>query len=369
MLAVGRFRFARVRGRPGRVLSALAGAGLLVGLMAAPALAATRPLTMELLMDDFCADGFAKPNTVVKVTFKDITGALKGREAMITASDGFWSACVDFFADGFTTGDSIKIVDYDTNQQLNYTIPRITMGVNRETDVVSGKAPAGTHLTIEAVDFNTPLFGQDPYDIIKHLTVGNSGAYSHDFGNDGADLMTGAGLQLSTTGAGGAVTLYRNLTVPGLYVLLNQADFGGFMRPYFPIGITLKVGGTNVATGSGVGDAGGQFSGKFIDADGEPYRLTGGESLKAPALDISWTVPQVNGSADRQTDVVSGTCFPNSPWAVIAGFFGFSNGFTDSSGDFSVDMSDQENLVKGDQVAIGCFTSAGDIVEQDLVVQ
>ncbi len=42
---------------------------------------------------------------------------------------------------------------------------------------------------------------------------------------------------------------------------------------------------------------------------------------------------------------------------------------TDGSGAFSVDMSDQGGIAKGDQVAIGCFTAPGDLVEEDLVVQ
>ena len=64
------------------------------------------------------------------------------------------------------SGDKIKVVDYDTHQTLNYTIPRMTLSVNRSTDVVSGVAPAGTHMALEAADFNTPLFGKDPYDVI-----------------------------------------------------------------------------------------------------------------------------------------------------------------------------------------------------------
>lgn len=369
MLAVVTSRFALARGRTARVLSAAVGASLLIGALVTPALGAPRPLTMDILIGDFCVGGDAKPNTVIKFVVKDISGGLKGRSAMMSAPDGTWSGCVDFFADGFAAGDKIKVVDYDTNQQLNYTIPRLTLAVNRTTDVVSGKAPAGMHLTLEAVDFNTPFFGEDPYDVIKHVTANGSGAYSHDFGNDGADLRTGALLEVRSSGAGGAITVRRQMSVPGLYVLLNEAVFAGYMRPYFPIDITLKVNGSKVATGSAVGDGGGQYDGRFVDADGEFYRVAGGESLKAPALGIAWTVPQVNGTVSRQTDVVSGTCFPNSPWVVLAGIFGFANGTTDGSGAFSVDVTDQTDLVKGDQVAIGCFTKAGDVVEEDLVVQ
>jgi hypothetical protein len=185
----------------------------------------------------------------------------------------------------------------------------------------------------------------------------------------GIDLMAGAYLEARITGAGGAVTVRRDMNVPGLFLLLGQSTFSGYMRPYFPVGITLKTGGSTAATGHAVGDASGEFFSKFVDADGDQYRLAGGESLKAPKLGIAWQVPQIHGTVNRQTDVVSGTCFPNAVWAVVAGDFGFANGTTGGSGNFSVDMSDQWNLVKGDFVAIGCFTNAGDLVEQDLTVQ
>src|SRR3954452_22373235 len=120
-------------GRIARLAAATMGAALMIGALAAPVLGAQAPLTMDVLIDDFCVQGTAKPDTVIKIVIRDSTGNLKGREAFMSQADGFWSGCVDFFADGFTTGDSIKVTDYDTNQHLNYTIPRLTMSVNRVT--------------------------------------------------------------------------------------------------------------------------------------------------------------------------------------------------------------------------------------------
>ncbi len=369
MLAVVTSRLGRVTGRAGRVLCAAVGAGVLIGVLATPAFGANRPLSLSILLGDSCVDGLAKPNTVIKFTIEDASGSLKGRDALMTQGDGSWYGCVDFFSDGLTTGDHIKVVDYDTHQQLSYTIPRITLAVDRVSNVVSGKAPAGMRLALEAADFNTPLFGKDPYDIVKHVTANGGGTYSHDFDTDGIDLMAAAQLELRASAQGGAISLRRDLTVPGLFVVINQAEFGGYLRPYFPIGITLKVGGSKVATGNAVGDSSGQFDGRVIDADGELYRVVGGEWLKAPALGIAWTVPNINGAASRHTNVLTGTCFAHEPWVVIAGYFGYANGMTNGSGAFSVDLSDQGGIAKGDQVVIGCFTKAGDVVEEELVVQ
>ncbi len=357
-----------LKSRVARAAGALLTALIMVIALAAPAMAAPRPLTLDLLMDDGCMLGYAKPGTAVKFTVKDSSGMLKGRDVMLAASDGSWYGCVDYYSDGIDSGDRIKVLDYDTHQQLNYTVPRLTLTVNRVTDVASGKAAAGMKLELEAYDFSGPLFGHDPYDEIKHVTANGSGSYSHDFGHEGIDLMAGAQLEVRATGAGGAVTLRRDMVVPGLFLTLGQASFGGYMAPYRHLGITLKLGGSTVATGDAVGDTSGEFSSKFLKADSESYRVAGGEKLKAPALGISWTVPHVDGTANRATDVVSGTCFANGVYVVVAGFDGFDYGTANSSGHFSVDLSYQLHLHKGDQVLIACATNAGDFVEQSLTV-
>lgn len=351
-----------------RGAAATAAAVLLSGAFAGTALGAPRPLTMDVLIGDSCVSGFAKAGTVIKVTIKDGGGTVIGRDAMIADSDGSWFGCESLFADALGAGMRIKVLDYDTHQTLDYTIPRITLSVNRVTNVVSGKAPAGMKLAIEAADFSAPLFGQDPYDEIAHVTVGGSGSYSHNFSNNGVDLMAGAQLEVRTRAAGGAITTRRDLVVPGVFVNIGQASFGGYMQPFQHLGIRLKAGGVRVATGDGVGDFSGQFSSQFIDADGEAYRVAGGEKMIAPALGISWRVPKIAGTVDKATDKVSGTCFANKPFVVLAGDFGLANGTTGATGKFTVDMSDQIDLRRGDEVLIACFTQAGDVVEQDIVV-
>jgi len=352
-----------------RGIAAAAVALVSLGAFASPALGAPRPITMDVLIGDSCVSGFAKPGTVVKVTIKDPSGNVVGTDAMLSGSDGSWFGCEGIFADALAAGNRIKVFDYDTNQTLNYTIPRITLSVNRVTNVVSGHAPAGMRLTLEAADFNAPLFGQDPYDVVKHLTVGAAGTYSHNFSNDGVDLMAGAQLEVRTRTADRAVTTRRDLVVPGLFVNIDQASFGGYMQPFQHLGIKLTINGAKVATGDGVGDFSGQVQSEFVDALGEPYRLKGGEMLTAPALAISFTVPKIAGAVDKATDRVSGTCFRNGAYVVLAGDLGFANGTAGVAGHFSVDMSEQMDLRRGDEVLIACFTRTGDVVEQDIIVQ
>ena len=188
---------AGARGRAARAAAALTIGAVSVVSLATPALAGPRPLTLDVGVGDYCVSGQAKSNAFVKVVIRDSIGNTKGRSAATVDPYGAWQACVDYYADPIEAGDTINLLVFTTGQKLSYTVPRITLDVNRVTDVVSGKAPAGTKLTIEAADSSGPLYGHDPYDVTKHAKANGAGVYSHDFGADGIDLIGGAFLEVS----------------------------------------------------------------------------------------------------------------------------------------------------------------------------
>jgi hypothetical protein len=327
---------------------------------------------MDVVISAPCVSGQAKPNTFLKFVVRDSIGNQKGRDAVAVDSTGAWEGCLDFFADPLTAGDRINVLDFETGQTLSVTVPRLTIDVNRVTDVVSGKAPVGMKLAIEASDSSGPLYGHQPYDITRHVVANATAAYAHDFGDDGVNLIGGAALETRISMAGGNVHFHRQLTVPGLAVSLGRSTFGGYIEPYAHIGVTLSVSGAQVARGDAVGDAqyAGEFEGTFVDSDREPYLVRGGETLRAPALGgAAWHVPTINASVDTTTDKISATCFANSPYVVLVGFFGFESGTTGANGHFTVDMSNQLDLIKGDDVVVACLRFSGDYVQQELTAK
>jgi hypothetical protein len=353
-------------GRTARAVGVLALAGATFVSLAAPVAAAPRPLQATVGVGGGCIDGQAKPNTFVKVVVRDVNGVQKDREAVTVDAQGAWQSCIDFLAEPLGAGDKVSLFDFETHQALKFTIPRVTMTVNRVSDVVSGTAPAGMKLAVEAADSQGILFGDQPYDLIKHVVAAGDGTWSHDFGSDGINLIGGAQLEVRESLKGGNVLIYRDMNVPGVQIMLGSSEFIGYIAPYKHIGIKLTQGGNKVATGDAVGDQTSGFDGRFVDAQGELYRVAGGEWFGAPALgsDASWQIPVIGGTANVQSDVVTGTCFANNPYVVEAGPIAFAFGTSASNGSFSVDLTDFGGIAHGDGVLIACLSSGGDAVIQ-----
>ena len=231
---------------------------------------------------------------------------------------------------------------------------------------------AGSPVAIEAYDSRWDFWGES-YDDVQYLTADGGGNYSFDFGNDGVNIVGGASVIAAWATPDNNVQLFRVAFAPFLAMAIGRSDFVGAIKPNGLVNVRLSLPQRGpVAVGHGVGSySRTDFQATFADRDGNPYQLAGGEWLSAPALGDHWQVPDVNGHANVAADSVSGTCFANHHYAVIvfgSSFeFGFALGDADSSGHFTVDLSDQLNIKKGDEVIIGCWTAAGDEVDQDFL--
>jgi hypothetical protein len=368
----------QLEGDPVFSIRKLALVGLLTGAsvasFASPAAAAQKPLTVDVAIGDNCLEGTGKPGTFLKVVVRDANGQLKGRDAASVSDRGQWEFCTDFFSDGIAAGDSVSVRVFDTSQRLSFRVPRVTLDVNRASDVTSGKAPAGMNLTVTA-SYDDFLTGNS-YEESHHLQASSNGTWSHDFSSDGIDLVAGALIELSASASNGAVHFIRRLGVPGVFIDIGQSGFQGYGKPWKGFRVTLERNGSTIATGDAVGDPffSGQFSGKFLDADDEPYAVVGGETLHAASLGAegNWQIPEIDPSTNTTADEVSGTCFSNGAWVVLVqseNGFAFATGQAAGDGHFTGSVSDQTNLRKGDLVLVACLTDGGDIVEQEFTAR
>jgi hypothetical protein len=81
-------------------------------------------------------------------------------------------------------------------------------------------------------------------------------------------------------------------------------------------------------------------------------------------------VPAINGRADLAADTVSGKCFTNGRFVVLAQNTGapeFGSGFgtAKADGKFTVDLKSQVDIRKGFRVGILCYSAEGDEVSQE----
>jgi hypothetical protein len=348
---------------------------LLVGTLVGAASAAPRPITFEIFIGDSCVSGRAKSNSFLKVIITDRSGIMKGRGAVETDPDGYWSACMQEGVRPMAPGDKVAVTDFETGQKRSFTVPTLTGKVDRGTNVVSGKAPTGTTVEIEAFDFRFDLWGEQ-YDSIQNA-VSVGGNYAYDFDNAGVDIKGGASVVIRWRTGADVVMVGRFQYAPFVVLALGQSDFAGASGPNKLAQLTLKLGGAIVARGSGVGAySDSSFYGDFADADGERYFIKGGEQFNAPVLGAvsSWRVPKIAGSANLANDTVSGRCFANGRFVTLVqdpGGFGYGLGFgtAKADGTFTVDLSDQVDIGKGFRVGILCYSAEGDEVSQEFTTK
>ncbi|HEY8136019.1 MAG TPA: hypothetical protein VIF08_08280 [Candidatus Limnocylindrales bacterium] len=356
------------------VLAGLLGS-VLASSFAGVALAAPPPITFELFIGDSCVYGMAKPDSFLKVIITDKSGSQKGRGAVETGPDGYWEACMQQGVRPLSPGDTIKVTDFETGQKRNIKVPTLTAKVDRGANVISGKAPAGTTVEVEAFDFRFDLWGEQ-YDVVQH-TVAVGGAYSYDFDNDGVDIKGGASLVVRWHNGGDTVTVGRFQIAPYIVLQLGLSDFAGAAGPNTPIAMTLTRDGAIVARGNGVGSySNSSFYGDFVDADGETYIVRGGEKLNAPALGAvsGWRIPAIKGTANVAADSVSGKCFANGRFVILAqGIsepgYGFGFGTANADGSFTVSLGDQVDIKKNFRVGILCYSAEGDEVSQEFMTR
>jgi hypothetical protein len=360
---------ARARGWLRRLMAGGVAAALLLTVWAPGAMAAPRPLTVDVLLGDSCVSGEARKNAFVKVVVRDPAGNMKMREAVDTGPYGEWGVCG--YSGTITAGDKINVLVVETGQTRKLTVPKMTIDANRVSEVVSGKAPAGSMITIAVSSAGASTVGLPEYDVTQSVVTSAGGAYSFDFTTDGIDLIGGATAEATWRSAGGAVQVHRRTFVPGLIVAIGEAQFAGTFKPNAHLGIIVTQGSTQVATGDAVADPfyGGQVFGQFVDADAEPYAIAAGDWINAPGLgsDGTFQVPLINGTANLSSERVTGTCFANGLYVVaVLGpdylDYGFTFGTAAANGKFTADLSDQLNIRKNFEVQIGCYTANADLV-------
>jgi hypothetical protein len=351
-------------------IAGLIGSALLLTVGAPAVMAAPRPLTVNVAVGDSCVSGTARKNSFVKVVVRDAAGSKILREVSDTGPSGDWQVCG--YGYPILTGARVRATVFETGQSRQFTVPKLTIATDRVSEVVSGKAPAGSTVSLEVSTAGASMVGLPEYDFVQDVVASGSGTYSHDFSGDGIDLIGGTLATATWRSAGGAINVWRQTYVPGLAVVIGEAQFSGVFKPNAHLGIVVSHNSSEVATGDAVADPfyGGQISGQFVDADTEPYAIQPGDEIDAPGLgsDGTFTVPDIAGSATLATDQVSGTCFGGGLYGVyVIGpqyEFGFDFGMAAPNGSFTADLSSQLNIKKGFSVEIACYRTNGDIVVQ-----
>jgi hypothetical protein len=354
----------------GRAIALAVVPALVLGvLLATPASAITRNISFDIWIGEECVGGRGTDDTTGKVTWRDSDGVIKQAGRVRTDKKGYWRYCGDW-QEIVERGDTIDAWIGGVDRSV--TIPRLKVAVDRASDVISGKAPAGSVVTLE---------GCARYSIdwancrTTSVVADGSGDYSYDWsplanlrGRDWveADLLVGRD------------HFRRAADVPYIAVSRGSASFYGHYRPYRQLEVTLSDDGVvkDVWRGRADGSSYGWFRGRFADAQGHSEWTRAGDtiSISEPGFEVDFRVPNVRATIYKGSDIVKGVCVPNRPFKVTATNRAGTRtatmaGKAGSDGRFKRDFTKKMNITSGTVIWIYCSLDSGDLVQRRRLVK
>ena len=341
--------------------------------MPATASAGTPAITFDIQLFDPCLRGSGAADATISVVWRDSNGALKASgTATHPFSSGVWEFCSP--GNAMTPGDKLKVGDGSYTRA--YTVPNVTLHIDRVNDVYVGTGPAGRTLRL---CIQTGDFGR-----CHSVRVGQDGQWSYDPHDDLIHYQgAGYGVSLYWTSPNDDTVFIDGLNAPFLAVTLGTSKFSGETDPLGNVSVTVS--NAKTGTGSATGGQYGDFAGRLHKQNGNAYVIAPGDHVSAPSLasDADWIVPQIDAAVDAATDVVNGRCYDSGTSAQTyfvdvyrtAGHLrGTTTSQTDPDGSFSVNMrtdvgdffEKSANIKHGDKVVVGCIQTTGDVAQVEL---
>ncbi len=341
--------------------------------LAAPVAAAANNTTVDVSIGscDIRGDGGPRRGTF-KFEWRAADGTL--REASTIDSDfGYWGndifACFDSRL-GVQPGDTIKTTVKGISR--TFTVPLLTVRVNRDTDVVHGTAKPGGKVIVW-------LDGKTWQQ--RRVRVRSDGSYVADFKRgEQADIIGWDRVEVAWTNKRGDYV--RDWTIaPGVQVTIGSSWIEAAGKPGRNAQLTLRqsIGGPIVARTGGV-----LFS-KYnaylwLDAHGnEVTAAEGNKVVTNVARHASFVIPTLTTLVNKKTDVVrleTGLGAGVGVEFFISGPFTatWATAETDASGsvviDFTGDGSDSwwYDIVRGTRIQVTLQFPTGDEVVKEITV-
>jgi len=322
-------------------------------ISAGPTAATVSPVTMDITIGYDCVEGDKGFLPSVTLTLKHADGSVIDTGNDSNPSPNF-AVC---FSHQVHIGDKV-LADWGGGHR-QVTIPDLTIGADRITDVVSGHGPAGANLVIAYAPCS--LSGCGGYQL-SHRTVDRHGRYAKDLSSDidfkGADRLEARyndpqGDAIRTD----AHVAYLQLSKPNDVHIECQPDRA--------VNVTLRTSnGSLRATrtfpkGSACGTPDGTFR-----AHGAAVDFAVGNIIRSDlASDAKVVWPHVGVSATDGSPGLKVRCLPSSPIGVDVSWapnnhFGYY-ATTGSDGRLDV-LNSGHTFHSGDQLALTCSTLKGD---------
>lgn len=336
--------------------------------------AANPPIRFELQYGQNCIGGSATPGHV-NVKWRSSDGAAKAIGSL--DETGHWSLCADAVETQLKAGDTIDA--NDGSYSRHYVVPNFSITVDRVSQTFYGTGPANRTV---AVDYQPAPLAD--YGVRHQFRVASDGTWTFDPGH----VFGGMFVELTWSSPNNDY-LYAYSISPTLTLDLGKAGFSGQTNGWEHLSLALRDGTTNakLAAATSTSTMYGYFSGAFRDSAGHAFKVAPGQRFKSLSLaaNADFIVPNIEGTADKTTERVTGRCYDAGTSAGIFGLTIRRTGHTvgvlsygsvdDADGNFSVRMTghgypgyDPANIKSGDRITISCLQSTDDWVQSTFIV-
>lgn len=260
-------------------------------------------------------------------------------------ADGWWSC-------GFSSDiDKVEVITFGATFVV--PLPPLSMDVNDDTDVIWGTGPASTLIYASASGMAS--------NSSKSMISQADGSFSFSFmpGYDIKHLNTARAYLYS------AETDYFAFEkhIHGVLAYETSDQVSGYAQPLSAVNLSLRNGSTVKATATLNAASNGYFSTTGFCTSDTRADILPTDTLEAlPTSAV--TLPVVTGQIDTSADMINGTA-PNNAilrvYALRTTNFLWSGFVTASaSGTYSVNLSGQVDLIKGDYITVTWEDADGD---------
>lgn len=310
------------------------------------------------------AHGYTTPDISYTVTLKDSAQVVKATFSGISYPDGYFNASFYDLSGSpvlIQPGYVVQMVP-QTGDTLTVNVVELTAQANVNTDMVQGKGPANSSLTVWAA--NSYLI----------VTVDNQGNFTANF-NSKVDIKRGDWIDIYYYVNEGNRE-YFSFTIPFLYALVNSNYVYGSTTPNTSATLTLKDASQVVkATVTVTSDYDGWFYAEFTSGGNPVLIVTGYTVQLVPQTGetLTFIIPELTGQANAATDVVQGKAPPNSIlelwiWGAPANNSVEITITVDSQGNYTANLAGKADIRPGTFIIIIYYAPDGNAVCMGIAV-
>jgi hypothetical protein len=323
-----------------------------ISAMGGPAVA-RRPVQHLLTYGSCRVQGVGEPGTKVKVAWRGADGELKQVQTVKVARNITWSTACDP-DERVWQGDVITTVTDGRTRRV--TVPRMSISVDRDTDVISGVGPTTGELGASGVD----------------IAVDPDGRWSFGATPPG-QFRGGETWRLAWTSPKGD-SVWRDMMSPTIYAYPGLSEVVLYGRPGKRVSARLLDGSDveRASVGCQLGRSGACRL-EFIDDAGDPIVARPGDRVVSSDIASDAMVPirAIGVTASAATDQIQGGCPDYNNLVVTIHHPGQSRVQTfwrGWGGGFRIDASSHFDIRSGDRVEVICQTLPGDIAARRYTV-